>query len=148
MKVILLKDVPALGRSGEVRDVKDGFAHNYLLPRGLAAQATDGNLQSLAQSREAAETREARVLQDVIALKKKLEGLVVEVHAKAGEEGRLFGAVTAQDIAEAITRKGVALSKKQVELDEPIKTPGFYKVSIHLHHQHTAQVEVNVVGTR
>jgi large subunit ribosomal protein L9 len=147
MKVILLKDVPALGRSGEIRDVKDGFARNYLLPRGFAALATDKNLQNLAHTREAAQAREARVLRDLGGLKQQLESLVVEVRARAGEEGRLFGSVTAQDIAEAINRKGVEVSKKQVEILEPIKTTGFYKIPIRLHHQHTAMVEVNVVGT-
>jgi large subunit ribosomal protein L9 len=147
MKVILLKDVPALGRSGEIRDVKDGFARNYLLPRGFAALATDKNLQNLAHTREAAQAREARVLRDLGGLKQQLESLVVEVRAKAGDEGRLFGSVTAQDIAEAISRKGVEVSKKQVEILEPIKTTGFYKIPIRLHHQHTAMVEVNVVGT-
>ncbi len=147
MKVILLTDVPSLGRSGEVREVKDGYARNYLLPRGLAAPATEGNLQSLAHTRDAAQQREARVLQEASALKKKLEALVLEVHAKAGEEGRLFGSVTAQDIAEAISRKGIEVTKKQVELDEPIKAAGFYKVTIRLHHQQIAMAEVNVVGT-
>lgn len=147
MKVILLKDVPALGRSGEIRDVKDGFARNYLLPRGFAALATDKNLQNLAHTREAAQAREARVLRDLGGLKQQLESLVVEVRARAGEEGRLFGSITAQDIAEAINRKGVEVSKKQVEILEPIKTTGFYKIPIRLHHQHTAMVEVNVVGT-
>ncbi len=148
MKVILLKDVPSLGRTGEIREVKDGYGRNYLLPRGLAAAATEGNLQHLAHTREAAQQREARVLEEVGTLKKRLEALVVDVHAKAGEEGRLFGSVTAQDIAEAITRKGIKISKKQIELDEPIKAAGFYKVPVHLHPAHTAMVEINVVGTR
>ncbi len=148
MKVILLKDVPSLGRSGEVRDVKDGYARNYLMPHGLAAPATAGNLQHLAHTREAAQQREARVLEEVTRLKQALETLVIEVRAKAGDEGRLFGSVTAQDIAEAISRKGIAVTKKQVELDEPIKTAGFYKVTIRLHPKSTAMVEVNVVGAR
>lgn len=147
MKVILLKDVPALGRAGEVRDVKDGFARNYLMPRGFAAPATDKNLQNLAHTQEAAQAREARVMRDLGGLKQQLESLVVEVRAKAGDEGRLFGSVTAQDIAEAISRKGVDVSKKQVDISEPIKSTGFYKIPIRLHHQHTALVEVNVVGT-
>jgi large subunit ribosomal protein L9 len=147
MRVILIRDVPSLGRSGEVREVKDGYARNYLLPRGLAAPATERNLESLAHTREAAQQREARALREASALKQRLESLVVEVRARAGEEGRLFGSVTAQDIAEAVTRKGVEVSKKQVDLAEPIKTAGFYKVPIRLHHGQTAMVEVNVVGT-
>ena len=147
MKIILLKEVPSLGRPGEIRDVKDGYARNYLMPRGLATPATEGNLQNLAHTREAAQQREARVLEEIARLKQTLETLVVEVRAKAGDEGRLFGSVTAQDIAEAISRKGIKVTKKQVELDEPIKTGGFYKVTIRLHPKHTAMVEVNVVGT-
>jgi large subunit ribosomal protein L9 len=146
MKVILLKDIPSIGRTGEIRDVKDGYARNFLLPRGLAAPATEGNLQNLAQTREAAKQREDRILREVATLKTRLEALVIEVRARAGEDGRLFGSVTAQDIADEINKKGVEITKKQVELVEPIKTTGFYKVPVYLHHQHTAMVEVNVVG--
>lgn len=146
MKVILIKDVPALGRSGEVRDVKDGYARNYLLPRGLAAPATEANLQHLASARQAAQQREARALREADALKARLESLVVEVRARAGDEGRLFGSVTAQDIAEAIMARGIEVSRKQIELSEPIKTTGFYKIPIRLHHRQTAMVEINVIG--
>ena len=147
MKVILLKDVPSLGRTGDVREVKEGYAQHFLLPRGLAAPATTSNLQSLQDTRKAAQQREARALQQIADLKAKLEALVVEVHARAGEGGRLFGSVTAQDIADAIARKGIEVSKKHIELIEPIKSAGFYKVPIHLHPQLSAMVEVNVVGT-
>lgn len=147
MKVVLLKDVPLLGLAGDVREVKDGYARNYLLPRGLAAPATEGRLQGLAHSREAAEQRRARLLRDADALKTQLESLVVEIRVRAGDDGRLFGSVTAQDIAEAIGRKGIEVSKKQVDVPEPLKTTGFYKIPIRLH-QHTAMVELNVVGTQ
>jgi large subunit ribosomal protein L9 len=146
MKVILLKDVPLLGLTGDVREVKDGYARNYLLPKGLAAPATEGRLQSLTREREATEQRRARQQRDVSAAKTQLESLVVEIRARAGEDGRLFGSVTAQDIAEAITRKGVEVSKKQVEVAEPLKATGFYKIPVRLH-QDTALVEINVVGT-
>ena len=146
MKVILLKDVPLLGVTGDVREVKDGYARNYLLPRGLAAPATEGRLQSLAHAREAAEQRQARLQKDVSALKTQLESLVVEIRARAGEDGRLFGSVTAQDIADAISRKGIEVSKKQVDVPEPLKATGFYKIPVRFHQQ-TAMVEVNVVGT-
>ncbi len=146
MKVILLKDVPSIGHAGDVRDVKDGYARNFLLPRGLAAAATTGNLQHLAQAQEAAKQRESRVLREVAELKTRLEALVVEVRARAGEEGRLFGSITAQDIADAIVRKGFEITKKQIDLTDPIKTTGFYKVPVRLHQQQTAMVEINVVG--
>jgi large subunit ribosomal protein L9 len=147
MKVILLKDVPSLGLTGDVRDVKDGYARNYLLPRGLAAPATEGRLQNLAHTREAAQQRQARLLRDTGALKTQLESLVVEIRARAGEDGRLFGSVTAQDIAEAISRRGIEVSKKQIEVPEPLKATGFYKIPVRLHQQ-TAMVEVNVVGSQ
>lgn len=146
MKVILLQDVPSLGRAGDVREVKEGFAQHYLLPRGLAAPATTANLQSLQQTRKAAQEREARVLHQTEALKAELETLVVEVHARAGEDGRLFGSVTAQDVADSIRRKGIEISKKQVDLSEPIRSTGFYKVPIRIHGNLSAMVEVNVVG--
>ena len=146
MKVILLKDVEALGRAGDVREVKDGHARNYLLPRGLAAPATESSLHRLEQTKAAAGRREARVNEELAALKGRLEKLVVEVRARAGEDGRLFGSVTAQDVADAIRRQGVEVSKKQIELDESIKSTGFYKVPVRLHPRHTASVEVNVVA--
>ncbi|TMI83088.1 MAG: 50S ribosomal protein L9 [Bacillati bacterium ANGP1] len=146
MKVILLQDVPTLGRTGEVREVKDGYAAHYLLPRGLAARATTGTLQSLQQTIRVSQARDARTLEQTAALKSRLEALVVEVTAKAGEGGRLFGSVTAQDIAEAITQKGVEVSKKQVELQDPIKAAGFYRIPVRIHPKVSAMVEVNVVG--
>jgi len=146
MKVILLQDVAALGHAGDVREVKDGHARNYLLPRGLAAPATESSLQALEQTKAAAGRREARLNDELVALKNRLEALVVEVRARAGEDGRLFGSVTAQDVADAIQRQGVRVSKKQIELEEPIKTTGFYKVPVRLHPRHTAKVEVNVIA--
>lgn len=147
MRVILLKDVPTLGRAGDVREVKEGYAQHFLLPRGLAAPATTTNLQRLQDTLKTAQQRDARIVQQAADLKARLEALVVEVRAKAGEGGRLFGSITAQDIAEAITRKGIEISKKQVDLTEPIKAAGFYRVPVHLHPKWSAMVEVNVVGT-
>ena len=146
MRVILLKDVESLGRAGDVKEVKDGHARNYLMPRGLAAPATESRLHALEQTKAAAGRREARVNEEVAALKGRLEALVVEVRARAGDDGRLFGSVTPQDVAEAIQRKGVDVSKKQIELQEPIKNTGFYKVPVRLNPRHTAMVEVNVVA--
>ena len=146
MKVILLRDVPTLGRAGEVREVKDGYAAHYHLPRALAALATTVNLQNLQQPIRVAQDRDARTLEQTAALKSRLEALVVEVTAKAGEGGRLFGSVTAQDIAEAITGKGVEVSKRQVELQDPIKAAGFYRIPVRIHPNVSAMVEVNVVG--
>lgn len=146
MKVILLQDIPTLGRAGDVREVKEGYAVHHLLPRGLAAPATSANIQNLQRVRKAAQERETRTLDRTNALKGHLEALVIEVRAKAGEGGRLFGSVTAQDIAKEISHKGLDVSKKQVELSEPIKSPGFYKVPVRIHPKLSAMVEVNVIG--
>jgi large subunit ribosomal protein L9 len=115
------------------------------LPRGLAAPATDSNLQTLTHSREAAKQRDARVRQGVAALKERLEGLVVEVRARAGEEGRLFGSVTAQDIVNALAAKNFTIDRRKVQLEEPIKQLGEYKVSLRLHKEVTTEIVVNVV---
>jgi large subunit ribosomal protein L9 len=146
MKIILLKDVEALGHAGDVREVKDGHARNYLFPRGLASPATAASLQALEQTKAAAGRREARVNEELSALRGRLEALVVEVRARAGDDGRLFGSVTAQDVADAIRRQGIDVSKKQIELQEPLKNTGFYKVPVRLHARHTAMVEVNVIA--
>jgi large subunit ribosomal protein L9 len=148
VKIILLKDVDALGHAGDVREVKDGHARNYLFPRGLAAPATASNLQALERTKAVAGRREARINDELAALKGRLESLVVEVRARAGDDGRLFGSVTAQDVADAIQRHGVDVSKKQIDLQEPLKNTGFYKLSVRLHPRHTAMVEVNVVAAK
>jgi large subunit ribosomal protein L9 len=148
MKIILLKDVETLGRAGDVREVKDGHARNYLFPRGLAAPATASSLRALEQTKAAAGRREVRANEELSALKSRLEALVVEVRARAGDDGRLFGSVTAQDVADAIQRRGVEVSKKQIDLREPLKNTGFYKVPVRLHARHTAMVEVNVVAAK
>lgn len=145
MKIILLTDVPGLGSSGAVTEVKEGYARNYLLPRGLAVEATQGNMRALATQRRAAADRSQREQHEVASLAASLEQAVIELRAKGGEGGRLFGSVTAQDIAGALAARGFAVTKKQVELDEPIKTAGFYKVPIRIGPGVTAQVDLNVV---
>jgi len=148
MKVVLLKDVTGLGSAGRIQDVKEGYARNYLLPRGLALEATEGALKALKSQQQTAQQRTDRVRADAEQLAKRLEHLVVTIPARAGEGGRLFGSVTAQDITDALVDQGLKISKKQVELSEPIRSAGFFKVAIRLAPQLLAQVDVNVVGTR
>jgi len=147
MKVILLKNVPGLGERGQVKEVKDGYAHNYLLPRGLAAEATPGNVRSLEGQRKAVQDRARREQDDTEQLASQISKIVLEIRTRAGEGGRLFGAVTAQDVAEALAGQGVRVSKRQVELDEPIKTAGSYKVPVRVSPGVVVQVEVSVLGT-
>ncbi len=148
MKVILLQDVPALGRAGALVEVKEGYARNYLLPRGLAREATAGALRARDALRQAEEQRRARMQREAEQLAQALSALTLEVRARAGAEGRLFGAVTAQQVAEALRQRGFAVDKKQVELEHPIRVEGFHRVAVRLPTGRLVQVTVNVVGQR
>jgi large subunit ribosomal protein L9 len=148
VKVILLKDVLGTGKAGTLSDVKEGYARNFLIPRGLAVEATPGALRALERQHQAVQHRADRERDEVTAQVQRLEGLVLEIRGKAGEGGRLFGSVTSQQIAEALAAKGYTVTRKQVELDEPIKVEGFYKVPIRLRPGVVVHVDLNVVGNR
>lgn len=148
MRIILLQDVPSLGKAGAVKEVKEGYARNYLLPRGLAAEATAGGLRALAGRQKATADRAQRQRTDAEQLAASLEDAVIEIPGRGGEGGKLFGSITAQDVADALTRRGWKLTKKQVELEEPIKTAGFYKVPVRVAPGLVARVDINVVTTK
>lgn len=145
MEVILLKDVKGLGNEGDVVKVSDGYARNYLIPKGFALQATKANLRMLKDKRETMESKAQRELAAAEKIAKQLENSVVTVRSKAGEGGRLFGSVTAKDIAGAIEKAlGIAVDRRRIELEEPIKTLGSYSVLIRLHPEVSATVRVEV----
>jgi large subunit ribosomal protein L9 len=148
VRVILLKDVPGTGAAGEVREVKDGHARNYLIPRGLAVPASESAVRSLVNQQRAAERRAERARHEAEELIERLKGVVLEIRARAGEGGRLFGSVTSQQIADALTKRGFAISRKQVELDEPIRHEGFHHVPIRVAPGRVVNVDLNVVGTK
>lgn len=145
MKVILLDDVTKVGRRGEVRDVSDGYARNYLLPKKLALSATAGNLKNLAHIKTQQEAKASRIKEDAEALRARIEALVFEQQRQASEEGKLFGSVTSQDIVDFLAGHGVKIERRRVVLDEPIKTLGDTSVTVRLHHDVTAQLKVSVV---
>lgn len=145
MKVILLDDVPKVGRRGEVREVSDGYARNFLIPKKLALGATAGNLKNLEHIRRQQEAKADRVKADAEGLRARIEGLVAEERRQASEEGKLFGSVTAQDIVEFLERHGIAVERRRVQLEEPIKALGEFSVPIRLHPAVTAQLKVHVV---
>ncbi|ADL13808.1 50S ribosomal protein L9 [Acetohalobium arabaticum] len=146
MKVILKEDVDDLGEKDEVVEVADGHARNYLLPKGLAVEATDSQLAKLEQKKQAKERKRQQELNEAKEKANKLEGEIFEIAVKAGETGKLFGSVTTNDIAEVIEDKtGVKIDKRKVELDDNIKTLGIKKVAINLHTEVTATVKVKVV---
>ncbi len=148
MKVILLQEVPTLGPPGTLVEVKEGYARNFLLPRGLAREATEGALRAREVKARAGAEKRVREERGAEALGSALVGLVLEVHARVGAEGRLFGAVTAQEVADALARRGFAVSKKQVHLDHPIRMEGFHRVGVRLPTGKVVNVDINVVGSR
>ncbi len=144
MKIILLDDVAKVGRRGEVRDVSDGYARNYLIPKKLALTATAGNLKNLAQIKTQQDTKAQRIKGDAQALGARIEGLVFEVTRQASEEGKLFGSVTAQDLVDFLASRGVEIERRRIQLDEPIKALGESAVGIRVHSEVTAQLRVNI----
>ncbi|HEY8341856.1 MAG TPA: 50S ribosomal protein L9 [Calditerricola sp.] len=145
MKVIFLKDVKGQGKKGEVKNVSDGYARNYLIPRGLAVEATESNLKTLEAQKRSEAKRKAQELAEAKALAEKLEKTTVTIAAKAGEGGRLFGAVTSKQIAEALAKQNLAVDKKKILLDEPIRALGTWRVPVKLHPDVTAHLVVTVV---
>jgi large subunit ribosomal protein L9 len=145
MKVILLDDVAKLGRRGEVRDVTDGYARNFLIPRKLALAATAGNLANLDHIKKQQEAKASRVKGDAETLRARIETLAYEERRQASEEGKLFGSVTSQQIAEFLETRGVKIDRRRIVLDEPIKALGETTVPIRLHAEVTAQLRVTVV---
>jgi len=145
MEVILRKDVDALGKAGELVSVKDGYARNFLLPRGLAYLATEGNRKKLESERTARAKRAAVEVDAANALAGKLEPVSLTFSMKAGEGDKLFGSVTAADIALKLTEAGFPTDKKAVELDEPLKALGVFKVPVRLHAEVKPEVRVWVV---
>jgi large subunit ribosomal protein L9 len=144
MKVILMTDVPALGQRGETRDVANGYARNFLLPRKLAVPATPANLKNVEHLKRQRAREEERALETAKATAERIEGLTLAVTARASEDGRLYGSVSAQDVVEFLERHQVSVEKRRVAMEEPIKAVGEYKVSVRLHGDVTAALTVTV----
>lgn len=146
MKVILQQDVRGQGKKGQLVDVSDGYARNFLLPKKLAVIATAENLNTMKQQEKARKAQQAAEKAEAEALAKKLESLTVKVAAKAGEGGRLFGAVTAKEISECLAQQhGLNIAKAKLVLDEPIKACGGYKIKAKLGYEIVGTVNVMVV---
>jgi large subunit ribosomal protein L9 len=144
MKVILTADLPNVGAVGQVVDVANGYGRNYLIPRGLAILATPGNERSLAQHQKARLAREAKTKADAEALATQLQTLSLSIAKRTGEGERLYGSVTSMDIADLIKARGIALDRRRIMLETPLKTIGTHKVPIRLHSDVVAEVEVAV----
>ena len=146
MKVILQQDVKGQGKKGQLVEVSDGYARNFLLPKKLAVLATAENVNTMKQQEKARKAQQAAEKAEAEALSKKLESLTVKVAAKAGEGGRLFGAVTAKEISECLAQQhGLNIAKTKLVLDEPIKACGGYKIKAKLGYEIVGTVNVMVV---
>lgn len=144
MEVILQEDIPNLGKAGEVVQVRDGYARNFLLPRKKAVAADPSNLQMLAHQRRQATARQAKLHAAAEAVAQQLATIRVAFAREAGPEGKLFGAVTAIDIAEGLQAQAIAIDRRQIKLTEPLKHVGEYPVEVRIHADVMATVTVTV----
>jgi large subunit ribosomal protein L9 len=145
MKLVLLEDIEKLGKRGAVVTVKEGYGRNFLIPRKLAAPATEGNMKLIEQEAKKFRVREAKEESEAVQMKGDLEKLSLTIPMKAGEQDVLFGSVTSADIAAALEKEGYTIDKRRIEMDEPIKRLGVYQVPVKLYKTVSAEVKVWVV---
>jgi large subunit ribosomal protein L9 len=145
MKVILKEDVKKLGNMGEIVTVADGYARNYLVPKGLAVEASSKNMKSLEHAQKVIQEKAKKVKESLQEFAARLSKVTLIMKAKAGEEGKLFGSVTSMDIAEQLKNEGIEIDKKKMILEEPIKRLGNFTVGIHLHADINSQITLQVV---
>jgi large subunit ribosomal protein L9 len=144
MKLILREDVDNLGKGGDLVDVKPGYGRNFLLPRGLAVVANTKNVRELDHQKAVASAKAAKLKASAQAVAKRLAETPVVLRRKAGEQDKLFGSVTAIDIAEALAARGLQLDRRSIDLAEPIKTIGDFEVPVKLHHEVVGKARVKV----
>jgi large subunit ribosomal protein L9 len=145
MQIILISDVKALGKKGELVNVSDGYARNFILPKKLGMEATPKNLNDLKLHKAAEEKKLKEILEEAKELAKKLETITIELKIKTGEGGRTFGSISSKEIAaELISKHGIDIDKKKLVLADPIKTLGSHTVAAKLHPQVTAEIKVKV----
>jgi large subunit ribosomal protein L9 len=144
MKLILREDVENLGRGGELVDVKPGYGRNFLLPRGLAVLANPKNVKEVEHQKAVASAKAAKLKASAEAVAKRLSDTPVALKRKVGEQDKLYGSVTAMDIAEALALRGLVIDRRSIDLSEPIKTIGEFEVPVKLHHEVVGKAKVKV----
>lgn len=145
MKVILLKDVKGLGKEGDLVNSKDGYARNFLFPKNLAVEATPANLKKWEENNKLMEEKRQEEIREANALKDRIEKLTVEIKAKGGSAGKLFGSITSQDIAAALSKQHkIDVDKRKIDLKDNIKTTGLKEVEVKLYPEISAKMKVNV----
>ncbi|WP_413377157.1 50S ribosomal protein L9 [Alkalihalobacillus sp. 1P02AB] len=145
MKVIFLSDVKGKGKKGEVKNVSEGYARNFLLPKNLAVEATNSNVKDLEAKKKSVQKKTEEELEEAKAYQAKLEAAEVTIKAKSGEGGRLFGAVSTKQIAETLASMKLKVDKRKILLDDPIRSLGYTNVPIKIHPEVIATVKVHVV---
>ncbi len=146
MKLILREDVENLGRGGDVVDVKPGYGRNFLLPRGLAVSANPRNIREIEHQKAVATAKAVKLKASAEAIAKRLNETPVTLKRKVGEQDKLFGSVTALDIAEALAARGLEIDRRSIDLADPIKTVGDFEVGVKLHHDVIGKAKVKVVA--
>ncbi|MDF2921136.1 MAG: ribosomal protein [Paenibacillaceae bacterium] len=145
MKIIFLKDVKGQGKKGEVKEVSEGYASNFLFKQGLAAPASDGNIKTLANQKASEQKRKDKEKQDAEALGETIKAITLELKHKAGEGGRLFGSITTKQIAEELQKQQkITIDKRKMQMEDPIKMVGSFLVPIKLHTDVTTTLKVQV----
>ncbi len=145
MKVILLKEVKGLGKEGDLVNSKDGYARNFLFPKNLAIEGTPANLKKWEESNKLKEAKRQEEIKEANALKDRIEKLTVEIKAKGGSAGKLFGSITSQDIAAALNAQAkIDVDKRKIELKDTIKTTGLKEVEVKLYPEISAKLKVNI----
>lgn len=146
MKVIFLKDVKGQGKKGEVKEVPDGYANNYLFKNNLAEEATPANLRKLKARQKKEKEREQAEKEAAQQLKEQLEKITVKIEAKAGDGGRLFGSITSKQIADELKKKhDIKIDRRKIDLKEPLRSLGHHQVDVKLHHEVSGTIRVHVV---
>jgi large subunit ribosomal protein L9 len=146
MQVILRDRIENLGEAGDVVDVKPGYGRNYLIPKGLAYEASAANVRRMEAERAAQGRKEAETLGEARTRASALEGVSLTFNARAGQEGKLFGSITNGDIADKLAEQGITIDRRQIELDEPIKSLGVHSVPVRLHSQVRPEIKVWVIA--
>lgn len=146
MQVILRDRLENLGNAGDVVDVKPGYARNYLIPKGLAYEATQANVRRMEAEKAAQGRREAETLNEARQRASSIEGVSLTFNARAGQEGKLFGSITNGDIADKLAEQGIQIDRRAIELDEPIKSLGVHNVPVRLHPQVRPEIKVWVIA--
>ena len=145
MKVILLKDVKGTGKKGEVKEVSDGYARNFLIKKGVAVEASQANMKELDEKEKSKERKALIEYEEAVQLGKQMEEINIQIEVKAGEGGRLFGSITSKEIAEQLKKqKNLDIDKRKILMDEPIRTLGSTFVEIKLHQKVTTKIRVDV----